>query len=91
MWQAAREHGRPLHQLSFAGTMQRFEAVAPYLCLLGRTARGVTMYQLLLSWIASDLVPNRPGRVEPRAVKRRPKPHKLLTRPRDEMRKALFK
>jgi hypothetical protein len=91
MWQAAQEHGRPLHRLSFAGTMQRFQVIAPYLCLFRGTAQGVTMYQLLLSWIAKDVVPDRPHRVEPRVVKRRPKPHKLLNRPRNEMRKALFK
>jgi len=91
MWQAAREHGRPLHRLSFAGTMQRFEAIAPYLCLLGRTGQGVTMYRLLLSWIASDLVPHRPHRIEPRALKRRPKPYDLLNRPRDQMRKQLLR
>src|SRR6266446_5378754 len=33
--------------------------------------------------------PHRPGRVEPRAVKRRPKPYPLLTQPRREARKAL--
>jgi DDE family transposase len=34
--------------------------------------------------------PHRPGRVEPRAVKRRPKPDALLTKPRREARKALI-
>jgi len=34
--------------------------------------------------------PDRPGRVEPRAVKRRPKPYPLLTNPRREARKALI-
>lgn len=34
--------------------------------------------------------PDRPGRVEPRAVKRRPKPYPLLTKPRREARKALI-
>src|SRR5207253_1481765 len=29
---------------------------------------------------------HRPGRCEPRAVKRRPKPHKLLTEPREQAR-----
>ena len=32
--------------------------------------------------IAQQRVGNRPGRIEPRAVKRRPKPFPLLTRPR---------
>jgi hypothetical protein len=91
MWQAAQEHSRPLHRLSFAGTMQRFQVIAPYLCLFAGTTHAVTMCRLLLSWIASDVVPYRPHRVEPRAVKRRPKPHDLLTRPRQEMQKVLLK
>ena len=88
MWQAAKTHHRPLHRLSFAGTMQHFEAVAPYLCLFAGTPKGQALYELLLSWIANDTIPDRPGRLEPRAVKRRPKPYKLMNRPRDEMRKA---
>jgi Transposase DDE domain len=35
------------------------------------------------------VVPLRPDRVEPRAVKRRPKPFDLLNRPRDEMRNTI--
>jgi hypothetical protein len=34
--------------------------------------------------------PGRPGRVEPRVKKRRPKPYDLMTKPRDELRKALL-
>jgi hypothetical protein len=34
--------------------------------------------------------PNRPGRVEPRAVKRRPKQYDRLNRPRQELRKRLL-
>ena len=33
--------------------------------------------------------PHRPGRAEPRAVKRRAKPHDLMNKPRDQLRKAL--
>jgi len=91
MWQAAQEHHRPLHRLSFAGTMQRFEVMAPYLCLFCGTAKAVMLYQLLLKWIAGDILPFRPNRIEPRAVKRRPKEYALLNKHRQEMRKALLK
>jgi len=91
MWQAAQEQDQPLHRLSFAGTVQRFHAVAPYLWLFADTSKAARLYQLLLSWIARDHVPDRPHRVEPRALKRRPKPYDLLTRPRNEMRKVLLK
>ena len=40
----------------------------------------------LLRLIAQQRVGNRPGRIEPRAVKRRPKPYALLTVPRPEAR-----
>ena len=91
LWQASVAHGRGLHRLSFAGTLQRFHAVAPYLCLFAGTPQVVSLYQLLLSWIARDRLPERPGRVEPRALKRRPKPYDLLTRPRQDMQKALLR
>jgi len=91
MWQSAQEHDRPLHRLSFAGTMQLFEVMAPYLCLFFGTAKAIMLYHLLLKWIASDILPYRPNRIEPRAVKRRPKEYALLNRSRKEMREALLK
>lgn len=41
---------------------------------------------LLLHMIAKNVVGNRPGRIEPRAVKRRPKPYPLLMLPREQAR-----
>jgi len=34
--------------------------------------------------------PERPDRVEPRVKKRRPKPYKLMTQPRQKLRKQLL-
>jgi hypothetical protein len=45
----------------------------------------------LLTLIAQQKVANRPGRVEPRAVKRRPKPMPLLTKKRAEARAEIIK
>jgi Transposase DDE domain len=45
----------------------------------------------LLAGIAQLRLPHRPGRVEPRAVKRRPKPHALLTQHRHILRATLLK
>ena len=39
----------------------------------------------MLALIAADPVPERPGRNEPRAKKRRGKNYQLLTRPRHQM------
>ena len=72
--------------------MQRFQVIAPYLCLFRGTAQAATTVPVAaVRGSPRDVVPDRPHRVEPRAVKRRPKPHKLLTRPRKEMRKALLR
>jgi hypothetical protein len=47
------------------------------------------LYESLLDAIASHQVGNRPQRYEPRAIKRRPKPHPLLTVPRREAKRRL--
>ena len=45
----------------------------------------------LSALIAQNRVGNRPGRVEPRAVKRRPKPMPLLTKRRELARADIVK
>lgn len=89
MWQAAETHRRDLHRLSFAGSVDRLNAALPYLWLFEGTAQTRRLYDLLLYWIAHDLTPDRPNRLEPRAVKRRPKQYDLLNKPRHQMRQAL--
>ena len=89
MARAAADHGRDLHRLSFAGAVQHIDAVLPYLHLYAGTARRPQLVELLLRWIAHDTVPLRPGRIEPRVVKRRPKQYGLLNKPRRQMRKEL--
>jgi hypothetical protein len=48
------------------------------------------LIEIELTHLAGHEVGNRPDRVEPRAIKRRPKPHALLTKPRDEARADLL-
>ena len=91
MWQAAQKHGRPLHRLSFAGTVEHWNALAPYLWVYAGTRQAGMVYALLLEWIAHDTLPYRPGRLEPRAVKRRPKEYDRLNKPRQELRQALLR
>jgi hypothetical protein len=83
MARAAEEHGRPPHTISFKGAMQAVESFRTYL-LMDLTS---DWYMTLLDTIAYHEVGNRPGRYEPRARKRRPKPYKLLQIPRDQARK----
>ncbi|MHC4680660.1 MAG: IS4 family transposase, partial [Planctomycetota bacterium] len=66
MLRASRTHHRPLHRLSFAGTVQRLEVICPYLLLFSGPQHITILCKLLLTWIAHDVLPNRPNRVEPR-------------------------
>ena len=50
---------------------------------------GAELWEAMFVVIGYDRVGDRPGRVEPRCKKRRPKPYRMLTIPRNEARKAL--
>lgn len=79
MMQAAREHELLPRSISFKATVQAMHAI-------GTLPDKMIKYDLqrfLFEVIAKHLVGNRPGRWEPKAVKRRPKPHKLLMQPRN--------
>jgi hypothetical protein len=74
-------------QLSFKHTLQIWVAWTQrqFLC----TADEDTATLLVL--IAQIRVADRPGRIEPRAVKRRPKPYPRLDRPRQQARMEIEK
>lgn len=82
MLEAARQHGVRRERLSFAGTLGAACRFAESMRAARSRARREKIRRGLLRAIAGDPVPERPGRREPRAVKRRPKPHPLLTRAR---------
>jgi len=85
MGQAALCNAVAVERLSFKGTV---EAVRQFSVAIAQARSKKKQKQLiarLLEVIASDPVPERPGRREPRAVKRRPKPYQLLNRPRHLM------
>jgi Transposase DDE domain len=82
---AAEYHVEP-RSLSFKGALQALNAFRST-AVLAPAADLPLLYDDLLGIIASHPVRNRPGRVEPRAVKRRPKCLKLLTVPRSVARK----
>jgi putative transposase len=89
MLQSARQSGHTPRQLSFATTMQVI-AAGWQIMVLSRDSVAERLVQIELENLSGHLVGNRPGRVEPRAVKRRPKPHDLLTKPRAQARAELL-
>ena len=79
MADAAREHAVPLARISFKGTVDAVRHFSLALAVATTRKRRRELYATLLGTLAEDLVPERPGRREPRAVKRRPKPFARLT------------
>jgi hypothetical protein len=77
-------------QLSFKGALQLLRAFEQNL-RHSSCARLDIGQAHLLAGMAQMKLPYRPWRVEPRAVKRRPKTYKRLTQPRNIVRAALLK
>jgi hypothetical protein len=90
MAQAAQNYGLDPRTLSFKGALQTLNAFA--LPMLTCSAASLSnVIAVLLEAIVRHRVGNRPGRLEPRARKRRPKPYPLLTHPRTAARKLELK
>jgi DDE family transposase len=79
MLEAARRHRVPLERVSFAGSLAAARRYGEALLQTRSQRQHKQLMQELFAVLGSDLVPDRPGRREPRAVKRRPKPYPLLT------------
>ena len=82
MAEAVAQYFVALERISFKGTL---DALRQYSAAIARARNRKMRRQLwddLLLNLVRDLVPLRPNRQEPRAVKRRPKAYPLLNRPR---------
>jgi len=88
MLQAAAGSGQSPRQLSFAAALQGI-AVNWQVIVLSRDSIADNLVEAALAHMADHVVGDRPNRLEPRAIKRRPKPHDLLTQPRDQARAKL--
>ena len=76
-------------QISFTAALQKVAASWESVLLLSEASLAL-LIEADLEHLARHRVGHRPDRVEPRKVKRRPKPHKLLTEPRDAARQRLL-
>jgi len=88
MAQAAKAHNREVRTISFAGALQAVTGVMGQASVADEELLRRLAEEKLES-IASRKVGHRPNRVEPRAVKRRPRKQKLLTKPRAKARAEL--
>jgi hypothetical protein len=89
MLEAAVAAGVAPHQLSFKGAQQSLGVFLGI--VIADTGNASRHYSALLWMIASHRVADRPDRMEPRLLKRRPKPHKLLQETRAAARTRLRK
>jgi hypothetical protein len=84
MLHSAHQHHKSVYRMSFKGTV---DTLRQWTMLFGLTSEKTirARFEDILLALASDLVPERPNRSEPRAVKRRPKVYQLLNKPRKKM------
>ena len=82
MAQALALAGAELARLSFRGAVDALRQYTLAAQHRRRRSHPCQLWKELIKTIARDLLPLRPGRQEPRAVKRRPKAYQLLNKPR---------
>ena len=88
MAETACRHNKDPRQISFKVTIQLLNAFRQR-GLLDDARQIEKIYDDLLASIAKYRVNNRPGRSEPRVVKRRPKAYPRMTKPRAVLRRNL--
>jgi hypothetical protein len=76
----------PLQRISFKGTLDALSQFSLAILQARSKKKRRQLAADLLFHLAADQVPERPGRSEPRALKRRPKPFPLLNKHRHRFR-----
>jgi len=82
MAQAAAEHSVPLERVSFKGTLDALRQFTHAMSQARTKKKRQQLWAELLKTLAADLVPERPERREPRAVKRTKNKYPRLSMPR---------
>ena len=88
MWQSVQSTAVSPLRLSLQQTRQQFNHFRPQFAMATGQQRR-QFYTTLLKVISTLLVPLRPNRVEPRVVKRRPKPFPRMQQPRSVLKTKL--
>jgi hypothetical protein len=78
MAQAATQHEVALDRISFKGSLDALRHFTYAMAQARSKAKRQDLWDLLLATLAADQVPKRPGRVEPRAVKRKKNKYQRL-------------
>lgn len=91
MQSAALEADKPLSEMSFKGTLDLVASSHSLFRGLQSERRRAELRSEIIDLCATKQIDVRPGRHEPRAVKRRPKPFQILTAPRHEFQEISHK
>lgn len=86
MAQAAQTHQAPLERISFKGTLDALRQFGHAMCQARSQRKRTQLWDQLLRTLAADLVPERPNRREPRAVKRQKNKYPRLDTAREKFR-----
>ena len=84
MLESARVYPTDPIRLSLKSTMAFIRQWVPLIAATISRAAKRDLIDVLLYYIAQQIVPLRPNRIEPRAIKRRPRNYQMLTKPRHE-------
>lgn len=82
MVSAARTNGVDLERISFKGALDTVRHFSGAMSRARSQAKRQALWAEFLRTLAADLVPERPGRREPRAIKRKKNKYPRLDRPR---------
>jgi len=82
MAEACRKHSSDPRKISFKGSVQLLTSFMPHF-IDSNKINNKNMYVKMLKLIVKNKIGNRPGRMEPRVIKQRPKPFKTLKKPRN--------
>jgi len=92
MFESVERVGAELRRVSFKGSVQAIRQWEPHLNLArSNTMQRQRLLETLYQLIAGLIVLERPGRREPRVVKRRPKNYQLMTAPRHIMQETPYR
>jgi hypothetical protein len=86
MAQAATQQTVPLERISFKGTLDALRQFTHAMSQARTKKKRRQLWTKLLETLAADLVPERPDRCEPRAVKRKKNKYPRLNAPRHKFR-----
>ncbi|MGD0413320.1 MAG: IS4 family transposase [Verrucomicrobiota bacterium] len=84
--QAALQHHVALERISFKGSLDALRQFSQAMSQARTKKKRQQIWEQLLQTLAADLVPHRPGRREPRAVKRKKNKYPRLDAPRHQFR-----